>query len=92
MKTDIVGRYDLELKCNGDRTFINFWDSAHGNDVCVQFKDGKFFQFIDTEEEIEHKEFDLETQNSMGQKEITFEDFILQIQTSIKEGGDYYAH
>lgn len=92
MNTQIIGSYQLELKCNGDRTFLNFWDSAQGNDVCVQVKDGKLFQFVYSEDEIEHEEFDIDNENPMEQKEISLQDFIKQIETSIKAAGDFYSH
>lgn len=38
----IVGKYGIEINFVGDgRTFVNFWDYAHGNDVIVEIIDGE---------------------------------------------------
>lgn len=79
----VKGTFSLELLLNGDRTFLNFWDSDGGNDVCVQIVGNKLMQFVFTEEEIEHEEFDIINQNPMEQVEISLADFIKQIETSI---------
>ena len=49
------GKYSIELHVVGDgRTFLNFWDYVHGNDVCVQVVDGSLY---DEEEEVPFDEF-----------------------------------
>lgn len=36
-KKPIQGKYNLELNIVGDgRTFLNFWESIHGNDVVAR--------------------------------------------------------
>ncbi len=31
----------LELNCTGNKRFLNFWDSEHGNDICCEIVYGK---------------------------------------------------
>lgn len=43
MNNQLEGRYNLELNFPGDgRLFLNYWDWAHGIDVCAEVKDVGF--------------------------------------------------
>ena len=78
----IQGEYQLELKFVDDRVFLNYWDWAHGRDVCVQIKDGKLLQFIYSQDEIEAEDFE---ENTFEQKELTITDLVDQIKESISK-------
>lgn len=39
----IQGEYKLELNFSGNKIFLNYWDSRHGNDVCCLIKNGKLY-------------------------------------------------
>ena len=59
-------KWNLELMMNEDgRTFLNYWDWKHGNDICCEIIDGKLFKL----------EYD-EEGNELTQKEISFSDFV----------------
>ncbi len=71
----IEGKHELELKINGEgdgRKFLNFWDWAHGNDVCCQIKDEKLFL----------SKYD-ENGDDLPEKEITFAQFLELVEQSI---------
>jgi hypothetical protein len=36
-------KYELELNITDDGTFLNYWDSGHGNDVVVEVVNGELF-------------------------------------------------
>lgn len=39
-----MSQNNLQLLDNKDGTLsLNYWDSIHGNDVCLEFKDGRWF-------------------------------------------------
>ena len=78
----VQGDFPLELLFREKRVYINF---AQNPAISIEFKDGKFFQFVYTEEEIEHEEFE---GNPMEQKEITFLEFIEQIKLEIKSSSN----
>lgn len=72
---DLQGKHKLELKINGERDgrkFLNYWDWAHGRDVCCEIKDGKLWlsQLDEQGEEL-------------PDKEITFTEFLALVEDSI---------
>lgn len=82
--SQIQGEYPLELKFVDDRIFLNYWDSMHGNDVCVQIKDGILFKFVYTNKEVEESEVEGVEIEVFAQKELTFIRFIELVKESIK--------
>lgn len=66
-------KIDIEVNIVGDRTFINFWDYMHGNDVITELKDGKLYQY------------QLKNDEAINQ-EITFQEYIDKV---IKEVSKY---
>lgn len=47
-------KIELELHVVGDgRTFINFWDWRHGDDVTAELKDNKLYQTNENHEVFE---------------------------------------
>jgi hypothetical protein len=65
----LLGKHKLELSYIGDgRVFLNFWDWAHGNDVCVQIIDG---HLVDGNEQvISIKEFISTVEASICKREL----------------------
>ena len=50
-------KINIELNFVGDgRIFLNYWDSIHAKDVCVEFKDNKLIHKYDDENETEISE------------------------------------
>jgi hypothetical protein len=45
---------DLQLKFIGNKTYLNFWDYVHGNDVIVEVREDKLYQ---DDKEISLQEF-----------------------------------
>jgi len=80
LQKSIQGEFKLELKFSDERVFMNYWDMIHGNDVCVQVRDGKLFLFIHSASEVEDEEFE---GDAFAQKEITITEFIDLIKKSI---------
>ena len=78
----VQGDFPLELLFREKRVYVNF---AQNPAISVEFKDGKFFQFVHTEEEIQHEAFE---GNPMEQKEITFGEFIEEIKLEIKSSNN----
>lgn len=80
----IQGKYELELFFSDDRIFLNYWDSIHGNDVCVQIKDDKLLKFVYTPKEVEDSEVDGVDIDVLKQKEISLSAFLEAVKDSIK--------
>jgi hypothetical protein len=60
-------KFQLELNCVEDgRTFLNYWDAAHGNDVVCEVVDGRL----------------LLTQDEGKPKKITLSEFIEMVEAS----------
>jgi hypothetical protein len=88
MENKVQGGYELEVKfVDETRVYLNFWDSIHGNDVCCQIKDGKILQFIYSPAEVEADEIkdEPEIEDVFEQKEISLNDFLELVQSSILE-------
>lgn len=61
---------NLELNVVGRRRFLNFWDSAHGNDVVCEIVDGKLLLSL----------------GDGKPKKITLQEFIERVETSVEAG------
>jgi hypothetical protein len=65
----------IELNLPDDRTFLNYWDYKHGNDVVAQIIDGKIMLSVHSEGKEEEE-----------LKEVTFMEFIeLVVESAMKE-------
>ena len=71
------GNYKLELLLRDNRVYINYPENPS---ISVQFKEGKFFQFVHTEEETQQSDFE---GDPLEQKEVTFGQFIEEIKQDI---------
>lgn len=41
----MTGKHKIELNLVEDgREFLNYWDWAHGKDVCCEIRDGKLYR------------------------------------------------
>lgn len=71
----LEGKHKLELNIVGDgRSFLNFWDWAHGNDVVCEIRDEKlYYTPID------------ENSKSLPEKEISFNEFLTLVKESIEK-------
>lgn len=86
MQNKVQGGYKLELKfVDETRVYLNFWDLIHGNDVCCQIKDGKFYKFVHSQLELERDEIKDNPliQEPLQQKEISVNEFLELVQYSI---------
>lgn len=81
-KSEIQGCYKLELKFVDNRVFLNYWDWAHGRDVCVQVKDEKLLEFIYSKDEAESEDFE---GDAFEQKEVSIFEFIDKVKKSISQ-------
>jgi hypothetical protein len=71
--TQLEGKENIELNFPGDgRTFLNFWDWAHGNDVVCQIKKGKLML----------TEYD-KNSKKLPEREISFQEFLKLVKKSI---------
>lgn len=71
----IVGKHKLEINYPGDgRVFLNYWDWAHGNDVCCQIVDGRLMK----------SNYDDEG-NELPSTEISFSEFLQLVESSISK-------
>ena len=74
---NLEGKYSIELKINGEgdgRKFLNYWDWAHGRDVCCEIKDGKLWR----------SQWD-ENGDELPSKEITFTEYLALVEDSISK-------
>lgn len=72
---ELEGKHKIELNYPGDgRVFLNYWDWAHGRDVCCQIIDGKLMK----------SNYDNEG-NELPVTEISFSDFIKLVEESISK-------
>lgn len=82
----VQGDHELELKFVDDRIFLNYWDSIHGNDVCVQIIDGKLMMFVYSPKEVEQAEVDGAEIEVFKQRELTVDQFVEAVKESIVHG------
>ena len=70
---ELIGKHKIELNLPGDgRKFLNYWDWAHGKDVCCEIKDGELFK----------SNFDSDG-NELPKTKITFAEFLRLVEESI---------
>ena len=70
---NLNGKHSIELNIVGDgREFLNYWDWAHGRDVCCQIRDGRLF-----------KSNWGENGDELPETEITFAEFLDMVRQSI---------
>lgn len=66
MNKPVFEKIELRLEEDGNG-FINFWDWAHGNDVCIEYIDGKL---IHEGEFIEFPDFIAKIRESVNKRTV----------------------
>ncbi len=71
---ELEGKHRLELNYPGDgRLFLNYWDWAHGNDVCCEVVDGRLMKP------------NYDGDGELPSTEITFNEFLALVEESIQK-------
>jgi hypothetical protein len=81
----IEGKHELEINYVDDRKFLNFWDWAHGNDVCCQIIDGNIYRLVHSPMDVEADEIkdEPEIEDVFEKVEISFSTFLELVEQSI---------